>query len=75
MNKQRRQRIAKALDLLAQAHELVDTVLSEESEAYENMPEGLQQSERGAQMEAAVDALNEASNSLDEAVAQLEGIE
>lgn len=43
MNKTRRQRLLKILDVLRDLQE-------EEQEAYENMPEGLQESERGQQI-------------------------
>ena len=41
-------------------------VLDEEEEAYENLPESIQGSERGEQMQEYIEALEEAIDSLDE---------
>ena len=48
MNKQRRKEIKKAISELK---DLVENILSEEQEAYENMPEGIQASENGMNSE------------------------
>ena len=67
MNKQRR----KALDTLYQKIEALsyelNEVLSEEQEAYDNLPEGIQDSERGETMYNAIDNLESALSSLEEA--------
>lgn len=54
MNKQRRKQLAEAIEkleqaiaLLEEAQEIVETVADEEQEAYDNMPESLQGTERG----------------------------
>lgn len=59
MNKERRERIAKA-------HAELQACLDEEEEAYNNMPEGLKSGERGTESEAAVEALQTAVNALEE---------
>ena len=48
---QRRKQIQKALNLLAEAKDILEEVMNEEQEAFDNLPEGLQCSERGEQME------------------------
>jgi type II secretory pathway pseudopilin PulG len=68
MNKQRRNEISKATALIAQARELLEAVRDEEQEAFDNLSEGLQQGERGQQIE-------ENANTLSEACDGLEGIE
>lgn len=52
MNKQRRNRIAEALELISQARDILEEVKDEEQESYENLPESLQYGERGEQMRA-----------------------
>ena len=47
MNKQRRNRIAEALELISQARDILEEVKDEEQESYENLPESLQYGERG----------------------------
>lgn len=68
MNNARRKRIDEAMKHLSLARELLETVRDEEQEAYDNLPENLQESERGQKMEEAVD-------SLDTAVSDLENVE
>lgn len=38
MNKQRRNRIAEALELISQARDILEEVKDEEQESYENLP-------------------------------------
>lgn len=65
MNKDRRKRIARAIDLINEAWEILEEVKDEEEEAYNNMPEGLQSSERGERMEQYIEILEEAVDNLD----------
>lgn len=44
----------------------IDAILSEEQEAYDNMPESLKESERGQAMQEAIDALESAIGSCEE---------
>lgn len=67
MNRKRREKINTAMGYLDRAYQIVDTVCDEESDAYDNMPENLQESDRGYKMEAAVDALEDAKSYLDDA--------
>lgn len=57
MNKQRRSRIAEALELISEAREILEEVRDEEQESYDNLPEGLQAAERGEQMQKNVEDL------------------
>ena len=59
MNKQRRKEIAKAIDLIEQAREILEAVLDEEQEAFDNMPESLQSSERGETMEEYISTIED----------------
>lgn len=89
MNKQRRKRIAELVEkigtiasdlepLVNEAEALAD----EERDAYESMPDSIQQGDRGQEASSAVDSLDEAKSQLDsakeaadEAVNQLESIQ
>ena len=57
MNAQRRKEIAKAISLMEQAREILDATAEEERDAYDNLPEGIQYSERGNLMEEYADTL------------------
>lgn len=84
MNATRRKALAKLanemeMEPFADLMSEVQTLLDEEQEAYDNMPESLQDGDRGQaaqaaieQMQAAVDALSAAHDSLAEAVSALE---
>lgn len=75
MNNLRRMQIKRAIQLLEQAKEVLDGVLDEESNAFDNLPESIQQSSRGEQMEDNVDKLQETIDLIDEAQDALENIE
>lgn len=47
MNKQRRTKINEALVLIDRAREILEEVRDEEQESFDNLPEGLQEGERG----------------------------
>ena len=65
MNKIRRKEIAKAIELMEQAREILENVRDEEQEAFDNMPESLQGSERGETMEEYICTLEEAIEAMD----------
>ena len=66
MNKARRKKIQKAIDMLEmgdsveQALAILEDVLYAEEDAYDNIPENLQGSWRAMDSEEAIDALNDA---------------
>lgn len=57
MNAARRKELSKAIDLIEQAKEIISAVAEEEREAYDNLPEGLQESEMGEKMSEIADDL------------------
>ena len=71
MNKERRKRIA---DAIYKIEELVQSILDDEQEAYDNMPENLQTSENGIISEEAQENLDSAIEALEEAISYLEEI-
>lgn len=71
MNNQRRKEIETVLDELAALRSRVEDLQNEEQESYDNMPEGLQQSERGEKAEQAASRLEDALTAFDEIEAAL----
>lgn len=72
MNNARRKEIEKIIKALGEIDfesqiEKVDSVRDEEQDAFDNMPESLQQGERGSTSEAAIEALEEAIEALEQA--------
>ena len=67
MNQERRntlEQISETIgELIAQAEEL----LEQETEAYDNLPESIQNSDRGESMQTAINALESMQSSLEEA--------
>jgi len=72
MNIDKRKRIDEATALIEEARSIVEGVTQEESEAYENMPENLQYSERGELIQEAINNLEYADNCFDELLGYLE---
>lgn len=60
MNKQRRKLIDEALDHIQAAYDIIEHVCDGEQEAYDNMPDGLRDSEKGDALQEAVDNLSNA---------------
>lgn len=67
MNARRRKEILRAADLIEQAREILQNATEEEAEAFDNMPESLQESERGQKMLEYIDSLETAVSQLEEA--------
>ena len=59
MNKARRKRIEKVVNLLEELRDELESVKEDEQSAYDNMPDSLQDSERGDSMQDAIDTLDE----------------
>ncbi|HCT2524575.1 hypothetical protein [Pseudomonas aeruginosa] len=71
MNNARRRQLQQITAQLEDIREQIETLVSEEEEARDAMPESLQASNRGARMEEIVDQLNEAASGIEDAVAVL----
>lgn len=74
MNNKRRKEIKEILDKLSDCKDSLEKILSNEEDAYESMGEGLQCSEVGEISEEAQEHLNEAIESLDNTISELEEI-
>lgn len=73
MNKLRRKELSRIIEKLERLEALrleikdeLETVLEEEQEAFDNLPESLQESERGQQMQEYIEAMDGALDALDE---------
>ena len=71
MNAQRRKDIAKAIVLIEEAIAILDNVAEEEREAFDNLPESLQYSERGERMEECAEAIEYVSSELTDQIDSL----
>lgn len=58
MNKERRKELDKAIKLLEEAQLVIDGVRCDEADAYDSLPEGIQDSEKGERLLDNVDALD-----------------
>lgn len=74
MNNERRREIRHVIKKIDAIKSDIDSILSEEQWAFDNMPEGLQNSERGQNCEDSIDLLQEAMEILNDAVNSLESI-
>lgn len=74
MNKQRRNEIHDILSEIQSIKTKLEMVQMNEELAFDNMPENLQYSMRGEESQEAIDVMNSAVESLDEAISQLEDI-
>lgn len=74
MNKIRRASIQKLIDALTSLRADLDDVCRDEEYAFDNFPENLQGSQRGDDMQDAIDFMNDASDSIGEAIYQLSEI-
>lgn len=68
MNKKDRNELEKALVLLGEAQEIIDSIKEGEQENFDNLSEGLQQTEKGQKFEETVSNMDDAWNSIDEVV-------
>lgn len=72
MNKARRKQLSEIQEKLSELKGMIETVLDEEQEAYDHLPESLQESERGEAMQTAIEAMESAMDSCEEAEGSLE---
>ena len=64
MNKKRLQKLVEAVAKIQSAYDTLETIRDEEQEAFDNMPESLQYSERGELTEQNADDLDSAVSDL-----------
>lgn len=74
MNKQRREKIRELRNEIETCKDKLQTILDEEQDYFDNMPENLQGSMRGSDSEDAIDTMTECIDGLDEVIKELLGI-
>ena len=74
MNAKTRKEIEKLTESLDEIKCAIEEMRDDEECKFDNMPEGLQESERGEAMQEAIDNLESASSSLEEAIDYLNEI-
>lgn len=74
MNRQRRKRLTEAFKKVAEAMEILEGVVEEEKESYENLPDNFRDGDRGEEMQGYIEMLEEAYGYLDDANSVIEQI-
>lgn len=74
MNKDRRAKIARIIKEIEAVKEVLQNVLSDEQDSFDNMPENLQSSMRAETSEEAIETMENAIEMLEDAVGELENI-
>lgn len=72
MNAQRRKEIQKAIALIENAKEILEYVAEEEGNAFDNLPESIQYSERGERMEEIKDNIEDVCSELEYQIEDLQ---
>lgn len=72
MNNQRRKSINDIIDRLSAIMDELDVLNTEEQDAHDNLPDGLQESERGEAMQEAADALDQAKCDIESVIDNLQ---
>ena len=67
MNKARRKTLSQLIDQIEQLEAALEELTAEEQDALDNIPESLAESDRASRLQEAVDALESASASLEDA--------
>ena len=68
MNKNRRKQLEDICRKLEELNDKLDSILSDEQDYFDNMPENLQNSMRGSDSEEAIDLMEEAIGSIEVAI-------
>ena len=74
MNKERRKQLNRSFALIDEAMDIIQGVMDEEQEAYDNLPESFRNGERGEQMSGNIESLEEVTGYLEDAKSVMEYI-
>ena len=74
MNKTRREHLAKAIAKIEDAKSILEDVSSDESDAMYGLEEHFSETDRYAQMESNVEAIDDAVSSLEDALSGLDSV-
>ena len=68
MNKERRKQLQSVIEALEGAKETLDVLNEEEREYYDNMPESIQNGEKGERSSECIDSLDNAISELEDVI-------
>lgn len=74
MNKERRNRLQKVIDQLEELKEEVASICEEEQEAYDNMPDSLQDGDRGQQIYDNISTLEDQESNIYDLICNLQDV-
>lgn len=74
MNKARRKQLEEILGALDAQKSAIESVCEEEQEAFDNLPESIQYSERGETMEGYISEMEDAVSNLEDIISSLQEI-
>lgn len=74
MNNTRRKQLRKWLEDMEEIKSELETIVDDEQDYYDNIPENLQGSQRACDSEESIDQMNEAISSIEEAISVIEEI-
>jgi len=74
MNKLDRKNLEQAIALLNDAKSIIEDIASQERDKYDNLSEGLQQSDRGQAMEENADDLESINDEIDNVIDAIENV-
>jgi len=74
MNKQNRKELERAIYLISEGMEIITSIKEAEEEKYDNLPEGIQESERGEQFQENIDELDTAASDLESTIETIENV-
>lgn len=74
MNKARRNELNYAIKQLYEAFNTIESVREEEEEAYDNLPESIQNCERGEVMQENIDNLEDVTSQIEDIISILDDI-
>ncbi|MQR93712.1 hypothetical protein [Fictibacillus phosphorivorans] len=72
MNNNRRKLLKSIINKLNECNSELESIKEEEQDAFDNFPEGLQESERGEAMENAISEMEDAISSMEDAISSIE---
>lgn len=74
MNKQRRKRLGEAFNLIEQAKDILEEVMSEEEESLDNLPDNFRDGDKGEEMQNYIEMIDETIEYLEDANSVIEQI-
>ena len=75
MNKQRRKRLGEAFNLIEQAKDILEEVMSEEEESLDNLPDNFRYGDKGEEMQNYIEMIDETIEYLEDANSVIEQIQ